>query len=130
MQRFQPDQIETLRARLGEREAQLRAELGSIDGQAQRDAPPLQRGEVDDLGDQGSQQQRNEVRAAEQARDLAELDAITAAQSRLADGSYGRCVDCDADIPVARLLVMPQAGRCAECQERAERSGLTAPASP
>lgn len=122
MQRFQTDQIETIRARLAEREAQLLEELGGVDRQAQRDAPALQRGEVDDMVEQGAQHQRNEVRAAEQSRDVVELDAIAAARGRIAAGSYGACIDCGADIPVARLLVMPQAGRCAECQERRERA--------
>lgn len=122
MQRFQPDQIESLRARLAEREAQLLEELGGVDRQAERDAPALQRGEVDDMVEQGAQHQRNEVRAAEQTRDMGELDDIAGARARIADGSYGNCIDCDAGIPIARLLVMPQAARCAECQQRAEEA--------
>ncbi len=42
---------------------------------------------------------------------------------RLSEGGYGRCVDCDARIPPARLRALPFALRCLACQERHEASG-------
>lgn len=55
------------------------------------------------------------------ARDVAEMAEVERALRRLADGSYGRCIDCDQPIPVARLNAYPAAARCIRCQEAAER---------
>lgn len=55
-------------------------------------------------------------RHVDQARD------IEAALARVETGSYGVCVDCDEDIPMARLRAFPTAKRCRPCQERYERS--------
>jgi RNA polymerase-binding transcription factor len=54
------------------------------------------------------------------SRDLAVLAEVEGALARLADGTYGACVDCGADIPHARLAAYPAAKRCVACQSRAE----------
>ena len=61
------------------------------------------------------------------ASGLAESEATRAqhieeALGRMRAGEYGRCVDCDLEIEKARLLAVPWALRCAECQESAESS--------
>ncbi|MBI5259840.1 MAG: TraR/DksA C4-type zinc finger protein [Burkholderiales bacterium] len=58
--------------------------------------------------------------------ETAELAALKAAQARMAeglDGHYGRCTDCGADIPFARLKLEPQALRCVKCETARERGG-------
>lgn len=45
------------------------------------------------------------------------LDEINAAMSRLDEGSYGVCVSCGRNIPMARLKARPQATRCISCAE-------------
>ena len=55
------------------------------------------------------------------SRDLAELANVEQALARLADGSYGECVDCGSAIPFARLAAYPAARRCVACQETAEK---------
>ena len=55
------------------------------------------------------------------ARDVAEMGEVERALKRLADASYGRCVDCDETIPSARLHAYPSAARCIRCQEAVER---------
>jgi DnaK suppressor protein len=47
-----------------------------------------------------------------------QLEAIDAALTRLADGSYGRCVDCGTEIGPARLEARPEASRCITCASR------------
>ena len=54
------------------------------------------------------------------AHECEELDAIEAALTRVADGSYGSCIDCSVTIPLARLKAAPQALRCVHCQEKFE----------
>jgi len=56
--------------------------------------------------------------------DLSLRDAVAdidAALTRLANGTYGTCMDCGVDIPHERLEVRPQATRCLGCQIRDER---------
>ena len=46
----------------------------------------------------------------------ATIDEIDAALHRIADGTYGRCTGCGAEIPVERLEVRPFAAGCVACQ--------------
>ena len=48
------------------------------------------------------------------------LKKIDQALLRLDEGSYGRCQECDAEIPPARLRALPFAALCRDCQEEAE----------
>ena len=56
-----------------------------------------------------------------QEHDVSELDAIELALGRIADGTYGQCQACDAEIPITRLLAFPSAMRCIACQAAAEK---------
>ena len=49
-----------------------------------------------------------------------ELMLIDAARKRIEKGTYGECLDCGADIPLARLEALPYALRCEEDAERLE----------
>ena len=50
------------------------------------------------------------------------LNRITTALHRLADGTYGRCLDCGDDIAAQRLRALPFAVRCKNCEETRESS--------
>jgi len=50
-----------------------------------------------------------------------ELGEVSAALRRLQGSDYGRCVDCDADIPFDRLQAEPWALRCVACEGARER---------
>ena len=43
------------------------------------------------------------------------------ALSKIADGSYGTCVECDGKISPKRLEAVPEAILCIRCQERTEQ---------
>ena len=45
------------------------------------------------------------------------LTLLRAALGRIHDGSYGRCVECDVDIPAARLDALPHTPWCVDCAE-------------
>ncbi len=60
------------------------------------------------------------VNLAHLDREVAELADIEAALERMREGSYGECVDCGADIALARLEAYPTAKRCQPCQSRHE----------
>ena len=51
------------------------------------------------------------------------LSAVGDALSRIEEGTYGKCSDCDEDIPLKRLEVFPAAKRCVKCKERFEKEG-------
>jgi len=48
------------------------------------------------------------------------LDLIEAALRRIAEGTYGRCVQCDGVIPKARLKAIPYTPVCIRCAEEQE----------
>ena len=51
---------------------------------------------------------------------FAQLRYVTAALSRVADGTYGYCLRCDEEIGLKRLAALPHALFCITCQESAE----------
>ena len=46
---------------------------------------------------------------------LQEIRQIDAALSRIDEGTYGACADCELEIPRDRLMVVPYSVRCADC---------------
>src|SRR4051812_42881494 len=50
-----------------------------------------------------------------------ELKAIERALAKMATGSFGVCEDCSEEIPFKRLMVLPEARLCANCQAYEER---------
>ncbi len=55
---------------------------------------------------------------------------ITEALQRIANGTYGRCQECDEPIPPARLKAIPTATLCVRCQSAAERRAPRAARAP
>jgi len=54
---------------------------------------------------------------------------ITETLQRIADGTYGRCEECDEPIPPARLKAIPTATLCVLCQSAAEFRAARSPQS-
>jgi DnaK suppressor protein len=77
--------------------------------------------EVTSHADEAEAERMDDVRFAEIEVDRARLDDIELALARMADGRYGVCADCRAEIPRLRLLAQPTAIRCAPCQAAAEK---------
>ena len=57
------------------------------------------------------------VEAVEQQR-LQTVEAL----ARIEEGTYGRCVDCAKDVPAGRLEARPEAARCVDCKQKADRT--------
>jgi RNA polymerase-binding protein DksA len=49
------------------------------------------------------------------------LMKVEQALRRIKEKSYGKCMECSADIPAARLQVLPFAELCVRCQEEQEK---------
>jgi DnaK suppressor protein len=78
-------------------------------------------GNVTDLGDEAVADLLADIGNANVSRDIQELRAISAAQLRIKDGSYGLCPDCGKEIVYERLIAYPTAQRCEPCQARFEK---------
>jgi DnaK suppressor protein len=83
----------------------------------------------DDITIEKSADQMDEIQYASE-RDLAirNLDResnllrqVRTALRRIHDGSYGTCIDCEWVINPKRLVAVPWASRCIQCQETADR---------
>ena len=61
-----------------------------------------------------------DVSLADIDRHVEEIRDIDAALLRIAEGTYGICMDCDNDIDIARLQAYPTAKRCRPCQVKYE----------
>jgi DnaK suppressor protein len=105
--------------------AQLRAQRGGKIGRAEAAANARET----DSDDWAQADAERDLAFALEERESAELVAIDEALQRLADGSYGLCVDCGDAIAAARLHANPVAMRCLGCQDKAEHaSGASKPA--
>lgn len=49
---------------------------------------------------------------------LGRLRALTRAEAKIREGTYGRCEVCGRPIPPTRLRAVPEAVRCVPCAER------------
>jgi DnaK suppressor protein len=61
------------------------------------------------------------IALAEAGRDATELKAVREALSRMDEGGYGICADCEAAIPFQRLISQPHAPRCIRCETERDR---------
>lgn len=68
-----------------------------------------------DFAEQANEIEEIEALEALEGAKLAEMAAIRTALARIAEGSYGICTTCGAEIPEARLKVMPTAVKCVAC---------------
>lgn len=73
-----------------------------------------------DWEEQATELENSEVLDAlgQEAED--ELRKIKRALNRLDSGDYGLCMDCGAEIPLARLEARPFSSRCVDCAEQHE----------
>jgi RNA polymerase-binding protein DksA len=75
-----------------------------------------------DSGDQSVADEQADLSFRMTDRHAEELQAIDRAKERMRDGSYGRCIDCGAEIGFERLCAYPTAERCIQDQERVEKT--------
>jgi len=126
MTRLSDSQRETIQRLLDERESELQGEVRAANEEA-AERPAALGPEVGDAVDVGDARYAAGMAHVDKQRDQEELMAIDAARGRLADGTYGECVDCGQDIPIERLKAQPTALRCVPCQTRYEKSHPAAP---
>lgn len=74
-----------------------------------------------DSGDESLAHQLAEINVATLEHQVRDVRDIEGAFRRLREGMYGVCIDCEADITLARLRAYPTAKRCIACQQIHER---------
>jgi DnaK suppressor protein len=110
---------ERLRAVRAEVAAALEARLHGH-GQERHDEAGMPR-RADDTDDDAAAEAQRSMDIAQLSHTTAELAEIDAALARIANGSYGWCIDCGGPVGRPRLLVQPMAVRCAPCQSKREK---------
>jgi RNA polymerase-binding protein DksA len=104
-----------VKAKLLERQQDLEARIEELEMNAERE----QASREPTYADQAQDLLRHERRMASIDQAKAQLEQVTAALGRLAEGSYGVCQRCGKPIASGRLEALPQATLCVECQARA-----------
>jgi RNA polymerase-binding transcription factor DksA len=111
---------EKVAARLREREEEIarrRAQLvESEDGMRDNELADYDQHPAD----QGTETYEQELDETTDILLADEARTVEIAQERLAEGTYGKCVECGKDIPPERLEAIPEAIRCIEDQNRYE----------
>jgi RNA polymerase-binding transcription factor DksA len=114
---FDTQQVEKRLRERAEEIATRREELG-------RSAENMLDSELADYdqhpADQGTETHEQELDETTDMMLADEAESVQRALERLAQGEYGRCVDCGKEIPRERLEAIPEAIRCVEDQARYE----------
>ena len=104
-----------LRGMLEDRRREIHEKLRSLRESMPADAP-----DVRDAEEQSVDDFVQEVDLALMQMKSETLKKIDQALLRLEEGTYGRCQECDAEIPPARLRALPFAALCRDCQAETE----------
>ncbi len=100
---------------LEDRRREIQEKLRSL-----RESIPAEAKDVRDAEEQSVDDFVQEVDLALMQMKSETLKKIEQALLRLEAGTYGRCQECDAEIPPARLRALPFAALCRDCQEETE----------
>jgi len=114
--------LEALRLELERQLAQARNRVQEDRALAASEREHNEFREVMDQGDEAVAIEQAASDAALLDRHVQDERSLQAALLRVADNSYGRCVDCDEDIDPARLRIYPACKRCQACQTIHERT--------
>ena len=118
--------LDELRARLEARRPRLLAETDQELAESETRAfDPIPERAIGESGEESTADEQESVNLSMLGRDVAELRDIDDALARMADGTYGICIDCGEEIPLARLRAEPAARRCLRDQEIYERTHPT-----
>jgi RNA polymerase-binding transcription factor DksA len=98
----------TAKTRLEAQLAELTSRLGNLEIDLAEPADP-------DWEEHAVQMEDDDSLAGQATLVRREISATNAALSRIADGTYGACTNCGADISSGRLEASPEAATCIDC---------------
>ena len=102
------DNVEHFEALLRTRLSELEARVRSIESELDAPGPS-------DFQERATEREGDEVLEDLGSAGVAEIRMIRAALGRIAEGTYGVCVNCGEPIAHARLEAVPHAARCIRC---------------
>jgi DnaK suppressor protein len=105
--------IERFRKVLQARHRELRKSLAPT----QRESLIAQHDYGKDEGDRANMSLAREIDLGQKSRDRALLGAVDAALKRIAEGTFGLCLNCEQEINSKRLEAIPWVRYCITCQE-------------
>jgi DnaK suppressor protein len=98
-------------------------ELQSGVAQVQQSLRAAQTDHGKDEGDRANTSLAREIDLAQKSRDRALLASVDAALKRIADGTFGQCLNCGQEINAKRLEAIPWVRLCITCQELIDGAG-------
>ena len=120
------EELATYREKLLAERDRIMKELGYMETRFLRNTPREASGDLSGyvfhLADVGTDADEREKAVQLTSAEGRLLAAVNAALDRIEAGSYGRCLQCGAEIAAKRLSAMPSATHCIDCQEAAERN--------
>jgi len=119
---FGQKEIVFLRKQLRDRAAVLREEIRTGLIKYDEDQYRAIADRVGDLEERSVADLLTDIDLSEIDRDVIELKDIENALTRIAEGRYGVCIDCEEPISFERLEKLPSAARCHNGQERFEHA--------
>ncbi|HYP33956.1 MAG TPA: TraR/DksA C4-type zinc finger protein, partial [Burkholderiaceae bacterium] len=108
--------LTTLRQLLTYRMRELESERHAAAIERAESASEIDGAAVLDRKDEAEAEIREQAASRTEQHAFLDLQRCRAALQRLDDGVYGDCADCGQPVPLARLLVQPEAERCTRCQ--------------
>ena len=110
--------MEDIKQKLQEEKEQILAELRAQAVSSKDNS----RKDVGDEVDSSVDEQERELSLLLRDRDRDRLESIEEAIQRMQTGDYGYCEECGDSIPKKRLMAMPLARMCVNCQQDQERA--------
>jgi RNA polymerase-binding protein DksA len=120
--RLSEEQVSQLKQKLQKRFNELKEEIRQELLNSENERYIQLAGRVHDTGDEAVADLLADINLAIIDQHIKEIQDIEAALMRVADTSYGYCIECDGDIGYERLKAYPTAKRCYECQANYEKS--------
>jgi len=100
---------------------QRRAELLKVAERTTLEGRELGLDGPQDSADSSAMSVSKEWLFSESSRHRNSLRLIESALERIRDGSFGKCVTCEEEIGLRRLLALPWTQYCIECQQKIEQ---------
>jgi len=116
-----PSEVTRFRERLRARDLELRRTIHSSLVNAEDKTYAEVAGRVLDTAEQSVANMFADDKILIIEKEVTEQADVAAALTRITDGTYGTCADCEDEIGVKRLDAYPTAKRCIRCQTHYEK---------
>lgn len=121
MSHLSDEQLADLKQTLEEQRLQLRRDIREELVRSDSEQYGELAGQVHDAAEESVADLLSDINSAVIGQSIKALREVEAAQERMREGYYGRCEDCEVEIPYERLKAYPTARRCVTDQERYEK---------